>query len=172
MNNEQQLTMDNITTPKEDKLSEILRLAMMQADKESTIKQMEKDLKKLNAELEALKEKLLPDLMTDIGLTELRLADGRHVSIKPEVYANVSKTRANEAFDWLRANNMGGIIKENCIVGADRKEALAAATIPFQLVETIHPATLRSFVKERLEADPNFPRELFGVHEVKTAIIK
>ena len=49
---------------------------------------------------------------------------------------------------------------------------LEAEGIPFTSDLSVHASTLKAFVKERIEAGTEFPRELFGVHVATKAVVK
>ena len=168
----QQLELPHVPQ-KDTRLSEILDLAKTLTEKERLIEETSKTLEKLSAEAKEIRERQLPDVMLTFGLTEIKMVDGRILTIKPVYYASVPKARSESAFQWLRDNAMGGIIKSEIKVSDSYKDQLIEANVPFELKESINPMTLRSFVRERIEAnDTNFPRELFGAVTVNTAVFK
>lgn len=124
---------------------------------------------------EDLALRLIPAVMADLGLKEIRMADGRTLSIKPEYYGSVAQTRMPAAVAWLEARNMDGIVKKELVISdwdQEQLEALRAVDVEFNLKQTIHPSTLRSFVRERLELnDPDFPKELFAASVVNRAVL-
>jgi hypothetical protein len=167
-----QMVIPEVLPPQPDNLATIVtlskQLVLLQEQKE----QQAETLAATDKAIKDLAEKQLPDLMTACGLTELNLTSGEKILVKPEYYANISKDRADAAYRWLREHNMGGILKEKIVVELENQTALAEANIPFVVDATIHPSTLKSFVKERVESGEEFPRELFGVHVVDKAVIK
>lgn len=167
-----QLELPNV--PKQDNtLVTLLSLAKDLNDKLETRERLEEEIAANSDEIKQLRERLIPDLMQSIGLTEFRVVDGRVLSISPVYYASVPKARSEAAFDWLRAHNMGGIIKEAIEVSIDHKESLVEKNIPFSIHGGIHPSTLKAFVKERIEAgDTEFPKDLFGATVVNQAVLK
>lgn len=145
-----QQVMPEITPPQEVKIQDILLLAKSLEETIEEIEKKEQDLKKLEERKKRISEVLLPDIMGQIGMTEFRMTSGRKIRIKPDIYASAPEARMERIVAWLTERNMASIVK----------------TKP-----SIHPSTLKSFVKEQLAADPQFPRELFGVHEVQKAVI-
>lgn len=125
----------------------------------------------LQKEIKRTEETLIPDIMQSIGITEFKTPSGAHVKLKTDVFANISKEREAQAFAYLREKNMTGIIKSKIEVDAAYEDTLEENDVTFVKKESVHPSTLKSFVKERLEADPQFPRELFGVHEAVKAVL-
>lgn len=132
----------------------------------------EKAHKEAKDRFEDISLRLIPAIMADLGLKELRMADGRILSIKPEYYGSVAQTRMDAAVAWLKARNMDGIVKKEIIVSPEDQADLVDAGIDFTLKQTIHPSTLRGFVRERLELnDPEFPKELFAASVVNRAVL-
>lgn len=148
--NPNQLTMEPILPAQEVRLADIVALGKALNDVTNEIDKLKEKLKEREAVKKRIAEILLPDIMGQIGLTELRLTSGQKVIIKDDIYTSAPEAKMDEITAWLNARNMGSIVK----------------TKP-----SIHPSTLKSFVKEQLALDPEFPRELFGVHEVQKATI-
>jgi hypothetical protein len=168
----QQLPLAGVSSPEEDKLATAIRLATSLANLEQTIAEIELQLEKANEHRKDIAERALPDLMAELGLTELTLRDGRKISTKVDYFASIPKNRMDAAVEWLKAHNMAGIVKETLIIEADYKEQLISACVPFAADCKIHPSTLKAFVKERIEAGAPLPRETFGVHTVNKAVVK
>ena len=161
------------TEEKDPTLGTIIRLSKKLASLADDIEAAEAALKKQQEEYANLAEKLLPDVMMGVGLTELKLVDGRMVTVKPEYYASIAKDRMEAAADWLKANGMGGVVKGSLTVAVEHQAKLAELVVPFQINSSVHPSTLKALVKEQVEADnKEFPRELFGVHVVNRAVLK
>lgn len=167
-----QLELPNVPT-QDNTLVTLLSLAKTLNDKLEERERLEKELATNSEDIKQLREKLIPDLMQSIGLTEFKMVDGRVLSISPVYYASVPKARSEAAFEWLRSKNMGGIIKEAIEVSIDHKDSLVKQNIPFAVHGGIHPSTLRAFVKERIETgDTEFPKDLFGATVINQAVLK
>jgi hypothetical protein len=156
-------------------------------DKTQTISKLCQDLRKAQrdiedkqAELEKLVEKealisseLIPNLMAEMNISMLKLSDGTMVEAVPTYKAYITKANQAKAFDWLRKNGFGDIIKNDISVsfsmGEDgkAKEVLdllkASGTAPIQK-EQVHHMTLSTFVKEQTEKGMDVPDDMFGVH--------
>jgi hypothetical protein len=145
-----QTVIPEVLPPQEVKIQDIVSLAGTLDRVLTDIDNLENQLKSKQELKKRISETLLPDLMGQIGLTEFALTGGRKVKIKPDIYCSAPEARMEQITAWLIERNMASIIK----------------TRP-----SIHPSTLKSFVKERLVDDPQFPRELFGVSEVQKAVI-
>lgn len=168
----EQLTLPGTEPTGTDTLHTIIKLAGRLAELEAELKTREEDLKKLKDEIEQVSTKSLPDLMQSLGLTEIRITDGRKIRMSTEYYASIPKIRMAAAAEWLRERNMGGIVKEKILVNPDYKERLVENMVPYTIDESIHPSTLRAFVREQVEAGKDLPHDLFGVHVVNQAVVK
>lgn len=137
-------------------------------------------LEELKSEQDRILMQHIPTIMATLGLEEFKLTDGSKVTVKEDVKCGLSEERKPAAFDWLRANQCDGIIKTAVSLAFGKgetdavkkaMEVLAEAGFEPNVSENVHPQTLKSFVKEQLEAGTNIPLETFGVYEYKVAKI-
>ena len=140
---------------------------------EEYLKQRKKDLEQLSAEA-------IPTMLTVMGLTYLKLADGSSVEVKTNYSATITQANKEKAFNWLRENGLGDIIKTELIVSFGRNEDNKAASYaelakgqgyqPTQKMK-VEPMTLKALVRERIEAGKDMPTDIFSVFiENKTTI--
>lgn len=61
---------------------------------------------------EALNKVTLPHLLETEGITNVPLAEGFRVQLASPFYASVKKGQTNAAYEWLRANGLGDLIKD------------------------------------------------------------
>jgi len=172
MNEAAQLEIPGTQPQGNDALRTLVRLCNKLAALEDDIETRTAELQKVTDEAKNISERLVPDLMASIGLTEMRLTDGRKITIKEDTFVNVTKENLRAAGEWLKERNMGGIVKEKVIVSPEYTQRLVEAVVPFTTDVSIHPSSLRALVKEQLEAGTQFPPELFGVHVANKAVIK
>jgi hypothetical protein len=50
-------------------------------------------------------------MMQELNISTLKLADGSAVEVKPVYGASISAEKKEEAFEWLRSNGLGDLIK-------------------------------------------------------------
>lgn len=164
-------------------LKAISGIASRAKEVEAEIDALEQQLKAKNAELEEIETKRLPDAMAAVGLKEFVLTDGSKITVKPEYHASIPKARKIEAFQFLRDNEFGALIKNELAIefGKGQDEMADEAyerlkgefpDIPVTLGESIHAQTLKALVKEQFESGSPLPEDLFGVHIITRAIIK
>lgn len=164
-----------------DDLKRIVTLAELLVKANQEVKEKDAALKAAKAAALRLEREDLPTLMSELGLTEIKLEDGSTVQIKEDVDARITEVNRPAALRWLLDNNYGGLIKTNVAIAFNRgehDEALGARDLlaetyeGVELKEEVHSSTLKSFVRERLTAGENIPFDLFGIHPYSKAIIK
>ena len=65
---------------------------------------------------------VIPTLMNEMSLSSLKLADGSSVEIKKIYGASIPIEKREAAFNWLRNNDLGDIIKNEITVSFGRNE--------------------------------------------------
>lgn len=139
---------------------------------EDSIVAKEEELKQLKQQADAISGEVIPTMMQELNISTLKLADGSAVEVKPVYGASISAEKKEEAFEWLRSNGLGDLIKNEVTVSFGRNEdnkAIAYATLaqgqgfqPSQKLK-VEPMTLKALVRERLESGKEMPTELFNV---------
>lgn len=162
-----------------DALIKIATLATLLRGAEAQVETLTSEVKDAKEEVRRLQEEDLPELMRELGLSEIKLADGASVKVVDEVDCNISEERRFRAHEWLTDNGFGGIIKSAITVEFGRDEhaeALEAAEKIHDvtgrdalLKEGVHPQTLKAFVKEQMAAGVTVPQELFGIRPYSKA---
>jgi len=132
----------------------------------------EENMKKTKKELEHVSGEVIPTMMSEMGLSHLKLMDGSSVDVKPNYSANITIANREGAFNWLRNNGLGDIIKNEISVSFGRNEDNKAADYaalaeergfqPTQKLK-VEPMTLKALVRERIEAGKEMPTEIFNV---------
>jgi hypothetical protein len=105
-------------------------------------------------------------------LSFLKLSDGSSLEVKTNYSATITQANKEKAFNWLRENNLGDIIKNEISVSFGRNEDIKAADYaelakgqgfqPQQKLK-VEPMTLKALVRERIEAGKEMPTELFNI---------
>ena len=129
-------------------------------------------LKEHKKQIENLSGEVIPTMMSEMGLSQLKLADGSSVDVKPHYSATITQANKEAAFNWLRNNGLGDIIKNEISVSFGRNEENKAADYanlaqergyqPTQKLK-VEPMTLKALVRERIEAGKEMPTEIFNV---------
>lgn len=180
----------------EDKASRINVLVARQLMLERKHAEAEDLLKKVKRELESISDQALPDLMDDLGISEMKLASGSVIKIDTTIRASLGRSKdeekAEQAIAWLIANDHPHIVKHNISVpltagqselGARLLEELAkldeklneeneAWSLSIEDKTDVAPGTLSAFVRGELKEGRPVPEDLFNVHRQRKAKIK
>tara|TARA_B100000035_G_scaffold194067_1_gene165673 strand:+ start:1895 stop:2473 length:579 start_codon:yes stop_codon:yes gene_type:complete len=162
-------------------LSTVSALANKQLTLEKELKDLEEAVKVKKEELRLVAEQELPDAMQTAGLTEIILSSGEKITIGDYYGAHISKANQKLAYDWLVRNGHEGLIKNEVLLKFGRDEdvvvnetvdALKSRGLAPEIRQSIHPSTLKAFVKEQLSNGVDIPSEPFGVFVGTKATIK
>jgi len=141
----------------------------------------ENNLKDLKKAYQHISGEVIPTMMSEMGLSELKLQDGSHLKVATSYRATITEANKEAAFTWLRNNGLGDIIKNEISVSFGRNEDNKAADYaalaqergyqPTQKLK-VEPMTLKALVRERIEAGKEMPTEIFGVFSENKTTIK
>ena len=144
----------------------------------STQEEIMKDTKK---QIEKVSGDIIPTMMSEMGLSELKLEDGSRLKVSTSYRATITEANKEAVFNWLRNNGLGDIIKNEISVSFGRNEDNKAASYaelakgqgfqPTQKMK-VEPMTLKALVRERIEAGKEMPTEIFGVYSENKTTIK
>ena len=148
-----------------DKIKELQAHQKQLEVQEDSIKQKKKDIELLSGEV-------IPTMLSEMGLSYLKLQDGSSIEVKTNYSATITQANKENAFKWLRENGLGDIIKNEISVSFGRNEDNKAADYaelakgqglePQQKLK-VEPMTLKALVRERMEAGKEMPTELFNI---------
>ena len=162
-------------------LSIVSSLANKQLQLATEVAELEANLKAKKEELRLTSEQELPDAMQAAGLTQIKLNSGENISINEFYNAHISKANQEKAYEWLTQNGHEGLIKNEVLLKFGREEslvvdetvsALQARGLSPQVRQSVHPSTLKAFVKEQITTGNDIPTEPFGIYIGTKATIK
>ena len=151
------------------------------ADTDKEISDIEKELKKKKDYKNHLSENVLPNLFAEVGLSELKLADGRLIKVGNYYGASIKDDKKEAAFNWFRNNGFGDLIKNQVSCSFGRNEDEKARGLLSHLSdqgyqssqrEWVEPSTLRAFIREQHEAGSKLPMDLLGAYVGQKTTIK
>ena len=138
------------------------------------IEATEEELKKLKDVETTLSEQTIPNLMQQAGVELIKLEGGISVEVKPFYSARIPASKSEEAFQWLRDNGHGDLIKNQVSLEFGMKqdneaksivEELKSKGLPVKQKTTVHPSSLRGLVREQIQdLGKDVPAELFGTY--------
>ena len=153
-------------------ITDIAQQCVLLKKKEDEVAELEDKLKAKKAEADDISSRVIPELLQEQGLQEIKLADGSKVSVKKEFRATLPKDdlRREAAYQWLRDQGLGDIIKNNVSVsfgkGEDNKAnqmmdlAVANGFTPQQKSDVAWN-TLTALYEERVKAGLDMPSDVF-----------
>ena len=165
----------------QDNMGKIGAVANDVADTDQEIQDLEDKLKVKKDYKKHLSENVLPNLFSEVGLSELKLADGRHLKVGNYYGASIKDAKKEAAFAWLRNKGHGDLIKNqvSCSFGRDEDEkarglidTLNQKGYPSSQREWVEPSTLRAFIREQHEAGKELPMDLLGAFVGQKTTIK
>ena len=144
---------------------------------ESRLEKLMEEVDTLKSNIKKISYEEIPDLLAEKGLASLKLSDGTVVEVKKVINAYLPKADRDpegreKAFQWLRDNGHGDIIKNDITVSLGRGEdnkaveyaslAQQKGYLPTQKVD-VHNRVLVAAFRERLEKGQEVPPELFNL---------
>ena len=144
------------------------------------INKKEEELKSLKLQKHLMSTEQIPTMMDEMGVQRLDV-ENLSVSLKPLINASIPPTRREEAYQWLRENDLDDIIKNDVILSFGKGEDNIAGDIMYDLEQRgmhpekkthIHSMTLKAFIRERVEKGLPIDLDLFGAYVARTADIK
>jgi len=141
--------------------------------KEDEIADLEEKLKKKKEEADDISSRVIPELLAEQGLSELKLQDGSKVSVRKEFRCTLPKDldKRDAAYKWLRDQGLGDIIKNNVSVTFGKGEDDKAKQLLDLAVENgFQPSqksdvawmTLTALFRERIESGLDMPSDVFS----------
>lgn len=161
-------------------LKDLVAAAKYQQELENDVASVEAELKSLKEFQRKQSQEVVPNMMAELEIESFTLDNGYKVSIKDSYFASIPEANMYACFEWLRKNNLDGIIKTvvaaNFGKGEDQEaqkvlDLLTEAGVVADVKSTIHPQTLKSFIKERIVKGLDIDLDLFGATVVKTTVI-
>ena len=143
---------------------------------------LEEQMGKLKAKTRELSEIIIPNMLSELGLSEITLKDGNKITTTTYYSARITDENREEAFAWLDENGFSDIIKNTVSVSFGREEDDSAKKLAEELEDNgfstaqkkwVEPMTLKAFVREQVEKGSDLPLETFNVYiGQKTKVIK
>lgn len=162
-------------------LKAVADLVRQQLVLERRIEDLEDELKRTQQNLAKISQEILPEALAEHGLSELKMEDGSKITVSQFIQAHISKEKQDEAFGWLREHDFDDLIKNVVSLefgkgeddhARDVMETLTNRGYWPQNKQSVHPSTLKAFVKEQVEKGAEIPSDLFGIFIGKKAVIK
>ena len=135
---------------------------------EDEIKDKESQLKSTKEKADKLSQVAIPEIMEALKMKTMKLADGSAIEIKEIYSATIPTDKKEGAYNWLRENGLGDLIKNEITVSFGRGEDNKAREYanlakgngfePTQKLK-VEPMTLKALFRERSENKEDLPSE-------------
>ena len=139
------------------------------------IERAEQVLKELQTAFNKVSMEEIPSLLGGAGLSEIRLADGRKVTVKAEISASVTDPEAFAQYvtdrgdDYLLKTTMElGKLPDN-VLSALRKLLATELELYPEIKQSVHPQTLKKYIREITGAGKEDPEAELGTRYVPMA---
>ena len=129
-------------------------------------------LKQKKERADKISSEVIPEIMESMKLYTLKLQDGSAIEVKEVYGATILVANRERAYQWLRDNDLGDLIKNEITVSFGRGEDTKASEYtslaeskgyqPSQKM-TVHTGTLKALYRERVEARQDLPSEHFNL---------
>ena len=149
---------------------------------EDEIKEDEERLKRKKQQADKLSGEVIPEIMESLKLKTMKLQDGSGVEVTQIYSATIPVAKKEGAYNWLRENDLGDLIKNEITVSFGRGEDNKASNYadlarengfePAQKLK-VEPMTLKAENRSRVEKGLDLPSEHFNLFkENKTKITR
>ena len=139
---------------------------------ENEIKEDEERLKRKKQQADKLSGEVIPEIMGSLKLKNMKLQDGSGVEITQIYSATIPVAKKEGAYNWLRENDLGDLIKNEVTVSFGRGEDNKASNYanlarengfePAQKLK-VEPMTLKAEYRSRVEKGLDLPSEHFNL---------
>ncbi len=129
-------------------------------------------LKQKKERADKISSEVIPEIMESMKLKTLKLQDGSAIEVKEIYSATIPVPNRERAYQWLRDNDLGDLIKNEITVSFGRGEDDKASEYtslaeskgyqPSQKLK-VEPMTLKALYRERVEAKQDLPSENFNL---------
>ena len=89
---------------------------------EEEIAELEEQIKKKREKADKISSEIIPNMLAEQGISSLKLADGSSVDVRKSYNCTIKKDEMESAYNWLRENQLGDIIKNEVSVQFGRGE--------------------------------------------------
>lgn len=172
---------EHIEAPTHEALTKLTEKVDEQVELQAQEALLTEKLKEVQAKLQQVSERDIPELMEEIGLEDFKTKSGMQVEVKKATRANIKEENRTAAFAWLKATGNDAIIKNEITYSFGRGEdSVADALIDHvkgfdrpltaSKKQSVHAQTLGAFVRAREEAGDEIDESISVFHQTKAVV--
>lgn len=160
--------------PSRDQLERLTRLVLAQIELEDQIEAADKRLKQLQADHRKVSWEQIPDLLLEVGLSEVKLADGTKVVVKETLRVSTTGKYRDKINRWLEAGGHDDMIKDEVVVEFGKGEGEKASELVNDVrtyysdrvdrKRYVNPQSFAAFLRELLADNQDVPLDELGAH--------
>lgn len=164
-----------------DRLGELGKQVTKLLDLRMKVAEAENHLAEMKRQYNAVAIGDVPNLMGELGLTEVHTQHGVKIYVTREVQCKFIPEVKEKGLDWLEDNNYGALIKHEVSVQFGKNSeaevqraisALNAAGFQPEVSKDVHAMTLKAWGKHQIEDGAPIPAEFFNVNTFSIAKVK
>jgi hypothetical protein len=168
----------------EDRLIKLQSFCLLYKNLQKDIEKQEEYLKSLNKEFEKVSRELIPGLLEEVGLSEIKLSTGEKVEVKNKLKASIADKNYLAAYrnmiileggDESAKEKVESLFKSGILIEGEVEDSLLEFLIekgiPYELKKSIHPQTLKAYCEERRSKGFPIP-EGISIYEYQETKIK
>jgi hypothetical protein len=147
--------LDDFVDESSSALDEVMKYVDTLDTLASDIEKISEQLKEKQSLFDELSKETLPALLAQNGLDELKLSNGKKLSIKEDVFVGIPKNDEGKklALEWLGENGGTDLIKEEVTVDnptPELKNELRISGMTFEENTSVNTNSLKAWFKRRL----------------------
>lgn len=179
MNSISELALQDSQTERELDLGTITAKAEEMNVQMETVAALEATLSEAKAKLKKIQEEDIPACLDELGIAEIKLADGRKLGYRPFYSFSVAN---DTGYKWLEDNGHAGIVKGELKVPYRFEDRDMIQKIAQMIQDgygmkashkmSVHPQTGKSFVKECDEEGIPLNEEYFKIYRGRKGYLK
>ena len=155
------------------------KLVQKLSDTQKKIQGLEEETKELKKLERELSEISIPEAMREAGMDDFKCSEeygGARVKVTDFITANIKAANAEKAFEWLRENGAGDMIKNTVSVKFDTNEDEEAQKFVENLQKNnqgftqktaVNHQTLSGYVRDEFRNGRSVDLDLLGVYQCK-----
>lgn len=164
-----------------DKMGELGREVRKLLKLRLDIAEAELQLSALKRDYQNLAVNIVPGLMAEFGVDEVRTEGGVKITVTREVQCKMIPEEKERALSWLEENNYGAIIKHEVSVafGKDSEsivkqvtDAIRSVGVEPEVTKGVHPMTLKAWGRRQVEDGAAVPSNLFDMNVFSIVRVK
>lgn len=160
-------------------LKELVKVGEELVAAQVRLEEAEQATKRAKNDVRVLAEDVLPAMLDEVGLEEIKLADGTRIAVEKKILVQPRAENRDAILAWLESIELGALIKDEVTVafsvGESEKAAELVAALREQQRSTktkrwVEPQTLMARVREMVKSGAEVPADLLGLETKRQAI--